>query len=370
MANSKVHLRKRKLKDGRYSLYLDTYRGPKATDRDFEFLRLYLTGNRKEDGDIERLAEEIRARRQIEYNAERISSAIPHYARRSFLDAFTDYVDSRPRSTKYVFRAILYHLRNFPQANRSIGRIDTAWLEDLQAYLLTCPRHGQDQHGTISKSTVRHYYKGIATFLHYALRQRWITEDPMLRARSIKVPAPQRVFLTIEEVRRLAATECRIAEIRRAFLFACTTGLRLSDIEKLEWSDIIENSIEMRQQKTQEPIYLPLSKQAQEILSTCKHPEGSTPVRNLNRVFHLPSRKTVKKALDEWAIAANVHKHVTFHVSRRTFATLALANGAELLAVSKYLGHTSLEMTRIYAQIVDDAKRRAAEAVPTFNMEE
>lgn len=44
-------------------------------------------------------------------------------------------------------------------------------------------------------------------------------------------------YLTLDEVKLLGATPCRIPVLKQASLFACMTGLRISDILKLQWSD-------------------------------------------------------------------------------------------------------------------------------------
>ncbi len=56
---------------------------------------------------------------------------------------------------------------------------------------------------------------------------------------------------------------------------------------------------------------------------------------------------------------AGITKHVTFHMSRHTCATMLLYYGADLYTVSKILGHTSIKTTQIYAKVVDDTKVRA-----------
>ena len=42
-------------------------------------------------------------------------------------------------------------------------------------------------------------------------------------------------FLTLDEVKQLAATPCQHEVLKRAALFSCLTGLRISDIQKLRW---------------------------------------------------------------------------------------------------------------------------------------
>lgn len=44
-------------------------------------------------------------------------------------------------------------------------------------------------------------------------------------------------YLTLDEVKQLAATPCDIPVLKAASLFACLTGLRISDILNLQWED-------------------------------------------------------------------------------------------------------------------------------------
>ncbi len=65
---------------------------------------------------------------------------------------------------------------------------------------------------------------------------------------------------------------------------------------------------------------------------------------------------TVEVLLEEWMKEAGIQKHITYHCSRHTAATLLLTLGADLYTVSKILGHSSIKMTEVYAKIVDKKK--------------
>ncbi|MFP5080714.1 tyrosine-type recombinase/integrase [Pedobacter sp. JCM 36344] len=58
--------------------------------------------------------------------------------------------------------------------------------------------------------------------------------------------------------------------------------------------------------------------------------------------------------LKEVADLCEIKKHLTFHISRHTFATtVTLGNGIPIESVSKMLGHTDIRTTQIYAKILD-----------------
>lgn len=122
-------------------------------------------------------------------------------------------------------------------------------------------------------------------------------------------------YLTFEEVKALVATPCKYEVLKQAFLFACFCGLRYSDIKWLEWGKIQkiksgEMQVEIKQRKTGEPLYLPLSANALQWL-----PERGL-AKDSDKVFALPHVSTVEKFLPIWAKDAGINKHITFHVSR------------------------------------------------------
>lgn len=67
--------------------------------------------------------------------------------------------------------------------------------------------------------------------------------------------------------------------------------------------------------------------------------------------------------LKQWVLAAGIQKDISFHAFRHTFATLQLTLGTDIYTISKMLGHKSLKTTQIYAKVIDEKKREAANRI-------
>ncbi len=67
--------------------------------------------------------------------------------------------------------------------------------------------------------------------------------------------------------------------------------------------------------------------------------------------------------LQPWMTRAGISKKITFHCARHTYATLQLTLGTDIFTVSKMLGHKDLKTTQVYAKVIDDKKRVAANKI-------
>ena len=67
-------------------------------------------------------------------------------------------------------------------------------------------------------------------------------------------------------------------------------------------------------------------------------------------VIHHPNMKRHMKAL---ATLAGIKDNLCYHVSRHTFAVLAILKGMPLETLQKVLGHKSILSTQIYAELIN-----------------
>ena len=84
----------------------------------------------------------------------------------------------------------------------------------------------------------------------------------------------------------------------------------------------------------------------------------------------IPKNATyISNKLRAWATEAKVNKNLHFHVSRHSFATLALSSGADLYTVSKLLGHRNVTTTQVYATVLDQGRKKAVDSIPRILQE-
>ena len=204
-------------------------------------------------------------------------------------------------------------------------------------------------------SSANHYYSVLVAVLNQAVREELIESNPTSKVnpeerKAITPNGCERTYLSLDELQRLIDAKCGNENVKNAFLFACYTGLRISDIKSLLWSEIkTENDqmfIQKQMTKTRQVVIVPIGKKALSYL----------PPKARTHVFTLPTEGTINETLKIWAKRAEIKKNLHFHVSRHTFATSLLTKGADLYSVSKLLGHTDIAITQVYAEIVN-AKR-------------
>lgn len=164
----------------------------------------------------------------------------------------------------------------------------------------------------------------------------------------------EKTTLTMEEVRALAEYIPKRGnpQIKEAFLFSCFTGLRLSDVKKFTYDEIVGDEIVFRPAKTSKKIVrVPLVGDAKAIIASLpKHPKNS-------KVFwNLPSGQVINTYLKFFGLGAGIQKNLHFHAARHTFATIGLTYGIDIYTMKELLGHSKIEMTQIYAKIVDQKK--------------
>ncbi len=372
----KVFLRERKqTSKGKISLYLEIYKGTTKTDdgkvkpvREYEYLNLYLiekpnnSVDRQQNKDTKKLAESIKAKREIEIKEGRYGFNADFKAKANFIEYFKYQTQRKTtRGNQINWHSTIKHLEAYAGKQVQFKDIDSNFCDGFKDYLETATGRTEKPLGSNTKNN---YFSKFKAVLNKAIKDRIIYVNPADAVSNFSKEESQREYLTIDEVKLLAKTACKYPVLKNAFLFSCITGLRFSDVQKLQWSDVMQNPdgwrLHYRQKKTKEQLYLDINEQSKILMGTPGEPT--------DKVFtNLKYNDYFTTQLGEWVKSAGIQKEITYHCSRHTFAVMQLTLGTDIYTVSKLLGHSELKTTQIYAKIVDDKKKEAVNRLPDFS---
>ena len=382
-----VRIRFKQLSNGNQSIYLDYYTGDVIRKenyvggkRKYEFLKLYLIPERTREDKAKNevtlaLAKAIQSKRIVEVQNDAHGFQNTNKSRVNLLDYLENIgKQSAEQGSRNYARTVLNTVRAlklFRGDYIAFRDVDKEFLSEFTDFLRQMPKASKygvlKTGGRLSNNSVVSYYGTLRTAINRAYKEGIITVNPTKEfdfASKVRQEPSRREYLTLDELKTLINTECRHEIVKRAFLFSCLCGLRVSDIRKLRWCDLQRSGgrvrIEITMQKTKEPLYLPISDEALKWLPERGEANGS------DFIFPLTHEGTVNDTLQHWAKVAGITKHISFHVSRHTHATMMLTLGADLYTVSKLLGHKNIATTQIYAKIVDKKKEEAIGLIPNL----
>ncbi len=190
-----------------------------------------------------------------------------------------------------------------------------------------------------------------------ALKMEWLEKDPF-RNFKLRYNRNERDYLTERELDLIEGTSFMTIGLNRVkdvFLFSCYTGLSYTDLKELSTRQLLKDIkgnpwIHTKRAKTNESVKIPLLPKAREILEKYADEKKKEIDGKLLPVY---SNQKTNKYLKYIAKSCGIHKNITFHVARHTFATtVTLSNGVPIETVSKLLGHTKLSTTQIYARVL------------------
>lgn len=369
-----IRIRTKKLNNNNESVYLDIYVDGK---RIYEFLKLYLVPEkdraaRNRNAETMKLANAIKAQKIVEIQNNRYGFSNSKNKSNIKLVDYIQYIadkDVEKTGRRISANTLIHHLQRYDKTGIAFKQLNKEYILGFVDYLKTAKQQHSKKEKPISLNSRAHYYKMLRYCINYAIAEDIIPANPMDKIKSEDKPKQvqaKREFLTIDELKALIKTDFKNMTVKRAFLFCCFCGIRHCDVATLKWGDLKKDkegnyTLNMVQQKTKVPVSIPLSNEAIKQLP----PKGNA--KPTDKVFSgLISLGRTNEILSRWAKDAGIDKHITFHVSRHSHATMMITLGADLYTVSKLLGHTNIQHTQIYAKIVDESKKKAIDLIPSF----
>ncbi len=260
---------------------------------------------------------------------------------------------------KNYFTTEKYIKRFLAQKKRTndvyLKQLTHSFIIDFEQYLRKGP--SLQNANPLNNNGVMKHLERLLKLMNLGLDLEWLDKNPFSRYK-LKFNRYKKEFLSKEELQIFLNSDVKDKGhqmVKDIFVFACYTGLSYSDV-KLLTRDNIRLGIDgdywifTQREKNEQPVKVPLLDSADRILK--KYADYSSKING--QLLPVFSNQKVNTYLKDISADLGVHKNLTFHSARHTFATtVTLSNGVPIETVSKMLGHTKISTTQIYARVLE-----------------
>ena len=271
------------------------------------------------------------------------------------LERFLRYIQTEKRYSNLTVSAYKRDLEQFWQYLINIYELDDmtkATTQMVRSYVVSLKEKGEENRSVNRKmSALRSFYK-------FCLREKVISVSPLQGVKSLKQPKELAKFVPEQDIEKVRFEEDgSFKAVRDEMLFELLyqTGMRQAELRGLKDDDVSKSAMQLKVlgKRSKERI-IPISAEMLKMI------EGYKIVRD----EQFPERDNVMLLVDDrgkamsptfvYRVVHRILEGVTTleqkspHVLRHTFATHMLNEGADIRAIQKILGHSSLNSTQIY----------------------
>lgn len=195
----------------------------------------------------------------------------------------------------------------------------------------------------------------VRSFYAWAMRYDLIDRDPTRRLDSPTLPKGAPRYVTRDQ---LAVLRRELPDdLRRAALLGAWAGLRVSEAAALSWDDVDTELMRLTVRHGKGDKARPVAIHPVLLDELTPIIAGANVVTGTEHTYTAAAlQRRVNRAMKRAGVEA------TFHQLRHRFGTITYGKTGDPLAVAAAMGHASLETTRIYAAVSDDALARVAAA--------
>jgi integrase len=274
----------------------------------------------------------------------------------------------------YKNQSVISKLREYrPENNLTFYDITPEFLIRYEEYLRN---EHQNKTNTVNKDM-----KFLRKVFNDAIRSDIIEyEATPFRKYQLRLEKTHREYLSEEELNWIekypAVVGSRMELHRDMFVFAAYTGgLRVSDILKLQWKDYDGTHLNIVIKKTGVQVSIKIPNKSLEIINKYKPhalKSSSFIFPMLREGINVNDAEVMDAAIDSAtayinknlkiiADAVGIEKNLSFHISRHSFAVMALRKGISIDKLSKLMAHSAIRETQVYAKIVNGELDKAME---------
>ena len=271
------------------------------------------------------------------------------------VERFLRYIRTEKRYSNLTVSAYERDLRQFAAHLINIYELHDITKADTQmvrSFIVSLKEKGEENRSINRKmSTLRSFYK-------FCLREEVIKVSPMQGIKSLKQPKELAKFVPehdMAKVRFEGDGDFKVVRDELLFEMLYQTGMRQAELRGLKDSDVDKMAMQIKVlgKRNKERI-IPISKQLLEMVENYKNvrdeqfPERENVNLLVNNKGETMSPYFVYQTVHRILEGVTTIEQKSPHVLRHTFATHLLNEGADIRAIQKILGHSSLSSTQIY----------------------
>ncbi len=282
------------------------------------------------------------------------------------LSEYLEFLEIEKGLSKNTMEAYRRDLSSFLEycSTRAIDFLEQIQRTDINAYIL---KLHDEKYTTTS---VLRKIASLRGFFKWLCANDFCKNNPTLTLEQPKLPKRLPKVMTVQEIETILNQDLsKIQSVILELLYGC--GLRVSELSGLKVSDININGryLECTGKGSKERL-VPLGKKA--ILALKKYlPERDYTMQKYNiasknLLINEEGRVLTRQDIYSFirAQGEKIHKHISPHTLRHSFATHLLENGADLRVVQELLGHSDVSTTQLYTHI---SKKRLKEVYFAIN---
>ena len=271
------------------------------------------------------------------------------------LERFIRYIETERRYSVHTVSSYRRDVEQFSTYLINIYNVDDvlrATTEMVRSYVVSLKEGGMESRSINRKlSSLRSFYR-------FCLREKEISENPMRGVKSLKQPTGLAKFVPEKDIEKIQFPECDDFAVRRdelMFEMLYQTGMRQAELRGLRDDDVsVENcSVKVRGKRNKERV-IPIGSDRLEMIERYKKVRGEQfsgeefVVLVVDDKGRAMNASFVYRKVHEMLQGVTSLRQKSPHVLRHTFATHLLNDGADIRAIQKILGHSSLGSTQIY----------------------
>lgn len=270
----------------------------------------------------------------------------------SFLTRYRTFLTAaRSKKTSQAFENAMRKLRSF----RTIKYLEDITPSVVDELAISLKSENKSQSAGINRSI-----RAIKTSMRQAEFWDLIPPQNWRKVSKFRENKGRVEYHTKEEIKKIL--KLFNADWQLVILLGCRAGLRRGEIANLKWKDVDfkNKQLYIAPNKTENHRYIPLTDDLLKALKKAK----------TKKEYVINVGETDKRNSKDYLTAYYLKKtsclpfNCNMHKLRHTFASHLVQNGVDLYRVSKLLGHSSIQMTEIYAHLATADLKSAVKKLP------